>query len=120
MSDTLENGSRDGEDAMLADDISQLLALGDALDSREPEMISHTISAVIRVRGIDSLALAGGVSRDRLRSAIQLLQPEDCALLRELVAKLLAGLDAQAGGAISGDAAHSPMDGAADNGLRGP
>ncbi|TPE63090.1 hypothetical protein FJQ54_04390 [Sandaracinobacter neustonicus] len=106
---------------MLADDISQLLALGDALDSQERAMISRTIEAVIRVRGMDSLAIAGGVSRDRLRSAIRGLGSEDCALLRSLVARLLAALEVQElDKAIRGDASHSPAAVAADKGLRGP
>ena len=121
MPGSLPDCSPEHEDRLLADDISQLLALGDALDSQKRSMISHTIEAVIRVRGIDSLAIAGGVTRHRLRSAIQRLGSEDCTLLRSLVARLLAALEVQElDKAIRGDASHSPAAVAADKGLRGP
>ncbi len=100
MSEPLPRDFRNHEEQMLADDISQLLALGDALDSRELAMISHILEAVIRVRGMDSLAVAGGMNRSRLRSAIRTLGPEDCSLLRSLVAKLLADLEVQEAGDI--------------------
>lgn len=100
---------------------SQLLALADALDSREPAMIARTVEAVIRTRGIASLAVAGGVDQPRLKAALRTLAPEDCSFLREIVTKLLAETALQApDGAITGDAAQLPDGTTAARGLRDP
>ena len=80
----------------LADDLSQLLALGDALSSREPAMIASTVDAVIRTRGVDSLATAGGVDSARLRQAVRTLGPDDLGFLNALVERLLAESNFQA------------------------
>ena len=82
-------------DHFLADDLSQLLALADALDSCDPAMISGAFAEVVRTRGLDSLAAAAGLQRMRLRQAIRDLLPDDRLLLRELVGRLVAGLGDQ-------------------------
>jgi DNA-binding phage protein len=73
----------------IADEQSQLLALADALLSGEIRMITAAFEAVVRTRGIDSLAAAGGLDRLRLREAISKLSPVDQALLTKMVMRLL-------------------------------
>ncbi|WP_199554187.1 hypothetical protein [Sandaracinobacteroides hominis] len=90
MTSPHSNSSSDRVEELLEDASSQLLALGDALDSRQPAAIARTLEMVLRIRGMDSLAIAGGVDRAYLRAALVRLAPEDCDLLRKLVAQLLA------------------------------
>lgn len=83
-------------DHFLADEMSQLLALADALDSQDAAMISAAFAEVLRTRGLESLAVAGGLQRLQLRDAIRDLQPPQRILLRQLVSRLVAGLRDQA------------------------